>query len=237
MHTTIFQMIEQLLELSAFELEYQHRAKANPFSEKWLNSTRIRARTEKLKKFLYNHIKVIFESDFAESYYVTALKPYLRLSFMDLYQDIRAAAQLKEMDILYRTIFYRLSLDELFILLTNTISWEHLHYPALLENELIRICRDKNQEVSALNDDILKYYVRFLDVLSSQEIVSLFDLDALKNTIDTDIKLIGKEPLKSLHLFSDWPVVNREPFCDRFPQFKTNVSKKLVTSMQFQMNQ
>ena len=230
-------MIDNLLELSAFELEYQHRAKANPFSEKWLNSTRIRARTEKLKKFLYNHIKVIFESDFAESYYITALKPYLRLSFFDLIQDMRGSAQTNEMDVLYRTIFYRLSLDGLFILLTNTISWEHLHYPALLENALIRICRDSNQSVSSLNDDILKYYVRFLDVLSSQEIVSLFDLDALKNTIDTDLKLIGNEPLKSLHLFSDWPIVNREPFCDRFPQFKNNLSKKIVTTPQYQMNE
>ena len=130
------------------------------------------------------------------------------------------------MNILYTAIFYKLTLEELFILLTNVIMWEHQSYPSLLEQ---LICQEHQVQTDIdAGDDLLRYYIRFLDVLSSSEIISLFDLDALRNTIKLDYDKIGQKSLSSLLLFRDWPTLNTQSFHRRFPDFTQNLSQKIV---------
>jgi len=240
-------MITELIELTAFELEYQHRAKSNPFSEKWKNCTRTRSRGKRLKTYLYTKVSVILCTNYREKFYDIALEPFFHHSLAELLKSLKPLNELKNIkdvkqfpegpegeeesatppvDILYRVIFYRMSLDDLFILLTNVIAWEHQNYPALLENAIFQEFQIHGNKVA--NEDLFRYYLRFLDVLSSSEIISLFDLDALKFTVKTDCELIGEKPLNRLHLFTDWPTLNTEPFHRRFPQFKENLDKKMA---------
>ncbi|UYP48341.1 hypothetical protein NEF87_004626 [Candidatus Lokiarchaeum ossiferum] len=227
MKEIIFEIIENLLDLSAFELEYRHRAKSNPFSEKWINCTRSRARIKKVKNYLYSQIKIVLDSDKSQEFYEIALRPFIRQTLEEIQKSIVEFGESKE-NILYQAVFFKLSLDDLFILFTNLIAWEHQIYPALLEHAIFESSHIREEIVPT--DDYLRYYVRFLDVLSSSEIISLFDLDALKNTILSDQDQIDKKPLSSLHLFEDWPMLNLESFSHRFPHFKENLAQKMADS-------
>jgi hypothetical protein len=219
---TIFEVVNELLELSAFELEYRHRAKSNPFSEKWLNCTRTRARLTKLKNYLYEKIKILLVSEYRKDFYNVALFSFLKVTFEDLMDDFKQNIEMKQMELLYRKLYYRLTPDDLFILLTNLITWEHMKYPAILEYTLL----ENGTEVD--NFDFLIYYTRFLDVLSSSEIVSVFDLDALKNTIAKDVIIITTKSVDKLHIFKDWSGLSLVTFKTRFPNFKENLLKKSV---------
>ena len=61
-------------------------------------------------------------------------------------------------------------------------------------------------------------------------IISLFDLDALKHTIETDRKNLGVAPLMELNLYRDWPKVNDDSFEIRFPGFKLKLEQHLEMS-------
>jgi len=218
----------ELLDLAAFELEYQHKAKLNLFSEKWKNCTLTKSRQKKLKNYLYYHIKLILISENSKLFYEITLKPFIHHDYYTIMDNFKTSKEIVEKNLLYRLIFYNLTLDDLFILLTNVIAWEHQNYPALLENELLNKYSSEYEEGIQKNDDLFLYYIRFLDVLSSDEIVSLFDLDSLKFTIKRDFENIGVKPLESLFLFTDWPVFNTQSFFNRFPTFRENLSRKIA---------
>ncbi|WP_457556696.1 hypothetical protein [Candidatus Harpocratesius sp.] len=233
MKELIFEMMQELLDMTIFELEYNHRAKNNPFSEKWKNCTRTRSRVKKMQNYLYRAILVFLRSEKHEKFFNTVLRPFVHCNYSTFIESFKRQQKYKDknipldyMNILYQTIYFKLDLDEIFILLTNVIMWEHQSYPSLLE---YAICQEyQSQNDIDTSDDLLRYYIRFLDVLSSSEIISLFDLDALRNTIKIDYKKIGKKPLSSLLLFRDWPLLNTESFHRRFPHFKENLSHKIV---------
>src|SRR6056297_612524 len=126
MKNAIFQTMGKLLELSVLELEYQHRIKSNPFGEKWLNSRRTRYRIKTLKHFLYENIKKFLNSDYSRQFYEITLKPYFKIPYGELMEEISRSNADEEMDYFYRSIFYRLSLDQLFILMTNLLNFEHI---------------------------------------------------------------------------------------------------------------
>ncbi len=232
----IFKMMFELLDLSIFELEYTHRSKNALFSEKWKNSSLTRSRTKQMKQYLYRTILVFLRSDKHESFFETVLRPFVHCNYSEFVESFKNQQKFREgteiplenMNILYMAIFYKLTLEELFILLTNVIMWEHQSYPSILEHA---ICQEhQNQTDIDTSDDLLRYYVRFLDVLSSSEIISLFDLDALRNTIKLDFEKIGQKSLSSLLLFRDWPMLNTQSFHRRFPEFKQNLTQKIVKS-------
>lgn len=234
MKQQIFEMMYDLLDLSIFELEYTHRSKSNPFSEKWKNCTRTRSRVKRMKRYLYRAILVFLRSEKCEEFFETVLRPFVHCNYSEFVESFKNQQKqgnlenfpLEKVNILYRAVFYKLTLQELFILLTNVIMWEHQSYPSLLEEA---ICKEhQTQNDLDTSDDLLRYYVRFLDVLSSSEIISLFDLDALRNTIKLDYEKIGKKPLSALHLFRDWPLLNTSSFHQRFPNFKENLSEKIT---------
>ncbi|TFH30459.1 MAG: hypothetical protein E4G98_02010 [Promethearchaeota archaeon] len=234
MKETIFNMMYELLDLSSFELEYNNRSKSTPFSEKWKNSSLTRSRIKGLKYYLYRTIIIFLRSDKQTSFFETVLRPFVHCNYSEFVESFKnqqkfnegSEIPLENMNILYKVIFYKLTLEELFILLTNVITWEHQSYPSLLEHA---ICQEhQNQTDINTSDDLLRYYVRFLDVLSSAEIISLFDLDALRNTIQMDNENIGEKSLSSLLLFRDWPLLNTQSFHNRFPEFKQNLSQKMV---------
>jgi len=220
----------ELLELTAFELEYQNRAKLNIFSEKWKNCSLTKSRQKKLKDYLYYHIKIILFSENSKRFYEITLKPFIHHEYYTIMDSFKTSKDTSEKNLLYRMMYYKLTLEDLFILLTNVIAWEHQNYPALLENALLTKYCEEFEEGIQKNDDLLLYYVRFLDVLSSEEIISLFDLDSLKFTIKRDFGSIGNKnkPIESLFLFTDWPVFNSQTFFTRFPTFRENLSKKIA---------
>ncbi len=228
-------MINDVLRLSIFELEYQQHAKLNPFSEKWTNCNRTRTRIRGLRLYLYRQIRIILSTSYGEQFYNTAIRLFDTHQFPEFSASINRnferfpepneeVSDFKH-DLLYRLLYFTLTLDELFILFTNLITWEHQTYPVLLEAAIAT--RYFQKVPLQLGDDCLRYYVRFLDVLSSSEINSLFDLDALRTTIRLDTETIGEKPLSGLLLFQDWPLLNTEPFHRRFPQFKTNLERKI----------
>ncbi|MHA1521655.1 MAG: hypothetical protein ACTSVZ_07810 [Promethearchaeota archaeon] len=234
MKELIFKMMYELLDLSIFELEYTHRLKNNLFSEKWKNSSLTRSRSKNMKQYLYNSILIFLRSDKQKDFFETVLRPFVHCNYSEFVESFknqqkfgdRSEIPLENMNILYTSIFYKLTFEELFILLTNVIMWEHQSYPFLLEDA---ICQEhQNQTDIDTSDDLLRYYIRFLDVLSSTEIISLFDLDALRNTIKLDYEKIGQKSLSSLLLFRDWPTLNTQSFHGRFPEFKQNLSQKIV---------
>ena len=104
-----------------------------------------------------------------------------------------------------------------------------MKYPYLLETI---ICKEITSVHKIEDEKILRYYIRFLDVLSSPSIVSLFDLDALKHTLDEDYDRFEKVPLKELRLFTDWPVINPKTFTERFPEFQENLKQKKIMILQ-----
>ena len=226
--------MNDLLDISFFELEYSHRAKSNPFSEKWKNCTRTRSRQRQMQDYLYRAILIFLQYDNHTKFFETVLRSFVHCNYSEFIESFRRQQKysnkeeipLDDMNILYKSIYYRLSMEELFILFTNVIMWEHQTYPCLLENAIYH--KYKSQNDIDTSDDLLRYYIRFLDVLSSSEIISLFDLDALRNTIKQDYKQIGKKPLSSLFLFRDWPMLNTQSFHKRFPSFKENLSQKIV---------
>jgi hypothetical protein len=225
-------MIDELLNHTMFEMEYHHRAKSNPFSEKWINCTRSRTRIRKLKDFLYSRIKIILSLEKPQKFFQNALSQFIHRDYYE-FQDLQKACTPEtEEEPLYRLIYLKLTLDELFVLLTNVITWEHQAYPAILEYR-IREQLEHGKKLK-ISEDLLQYYLRFLDVLSSNEIISLFDLDALKNTIRLDEKLIEQKPLENLYLFKDWPELNQKSFNMRFPAFKSNVEKRSSAATQIQ---
>lgn len=227
-------MMNDLLDISIFELEYSNRAKSNPFSEKWKNCTRTRSRLRQMQDYLYRAIFIILQSENREKFFETVLRPFVHCNYSEFVESFKKQQKhsklenvpLEYMNILYKSIYYKLSIEELFILFTNIIMWEHQNYPYLLENAIYH--EYKSQNDIDTSDDLLRYYIRFLDVLSSSEIISLFDLDALRNTIKQDYKNIGKKPLSSLLLFRDWPMLNTQSFHKRFPAFRENLSQKIV---------
>ncbi len=178
-----------------------------------------------MKNYLYSQIKIVLDTDNSQDFYKTALRPFIRQPLSEILSSIDKFEKTKD-DILYKAIFIKLSLDDIFILYTNLIAWEHQIYPALLEHAIFESSHTRSEITPT--DDYLRYYVRFLDVLSSSEIISLFDLDALRNTIQSDQDLINVKPLSALHLFDDWPMLNLEPFSRRFPHFKENLAKKMA---------
>ena len=218
----------ELLELSAFELEYHNRAKLNLFSEKWKNCTLTKSRQKKLKNYLYHHIKIILFTENSKDFYEITLKPFIHHEYYSIMDNFKTSKESGEKNLLYRMIYFKHPLEDLFILLTNVIAWEHQNYPALLENALLTKYCEEYEEGIQKNDDLLLYYIRFLDILSSDEIISLFDLDSLKFTIKRDFGSIGIKPLESLFLFTDWPVFNSQTFFTRFPTFRENLSKKIA---------
>jgi len=221
-------MLEELLDLYTFELEYSHRMTSYTFSEKWINTTRSRARTRKLKKYLFSHVTIILKTECREDFYTTALRPILHKSYKEMDLSLQKTPLTDPENEIYLQIFYHLPLKDLFILFTNVINWEHQAYPALLEYMLIEKFNNKDVDQLELKDDLLRYYIRFLDVLSSNEIISLFDLDALRNTLRLDAEKITRKPLEDSILYTDWPVTNATPFEQRFPSFKDNIIKKQV---------
>ncbi len=215
-----------MLDFTMFEMEYRHRSKSNPFSEKWINCTRSRTRIHQLKDFLYDQINAILSLHQPKEFFDNLLNPFLHREYHEFQDLTEESIPKSEKDPLYHLIYIKMSLDGLFVLLTSVIMWEHQEYPAILESHLRAKLRAPTK--IELNDDVLQYYLRFLDVLSSTEIVSLFDLDALKNTIRLDRKNIGEKPLKNLYLFRDWPDVFQKPFHRRFPNFKLNLSGPVI---------
>jgi hypothetical protein len=230
----IFKMIEELIDISAFELEYRHRLD-NPFNEKWLNTSRTRDRIIRVRKFLYQHICIVLQSNSGESFYNLALRGYFKVPLYSLMQDIRSAQNNQETDPLYRLLLYKISLEELFIVYTNLVTWEHSHFPHILENMIFKEYMIVNNQLIE-SGDIFKYYIRVLDLLSSTAIVSLFDLDALKNTILTDKQKIGTQSLSQLRLFKDWPLENMQPFDQRFPGFREKIEQKFMDNQQLNWN-
>ena len=234
MREIIFDLVDELIDHSLFELEFQHRAKSNPFSEKWINCTRTRARTNRLRAYLYKNILIIMESDHHKSFFNVVLKNFVHISYSEFIQDLHETADSGDMDIIYRLIHYRLTPNELFILFTNVLTSEHVNWPAILEHAFLQKGLDSTivREIGPY----LEYYIRFMDVLSSADIISLFDLDALKNTIISDKPLLGEKTNEKLSLYRDWPVLNTTPAVKRFPDFIPRLSVKLVSVAQVQPN-
>jgi hypothetical protein len=223
---SIFKMIEDLIDIAAFELEFRHRLD-NPFNEKWINSSRTRARIQKVRKFLYQAILRILKSDNAEPFYNLALRPYFKYPVSNLIQSIAQKSDELPADPLYRLLFYKLPMNELFIIFTNVVTFEHQNFPYILEYLVIQE-QMTNPNQSIEGEDIFKYYIRVLDVLSSSSIVSIFDLDTLKTTVETDKMLFNQMPLKKLKLYTDWSLEGIIPFEKRFPNFRAGVERKIV---------
>lgn len=173
-------------------------------------------------------MSIILATESRESFYTTALRPILHKSYKEMDLSLQKIPLTNPENEIYIQIFYHLTLKDLFILFTNVITWEHQAYPALLEYMLVEKCRKKDINSLNLDDNLLRYYIRFLDVLSSNEIISLFDLDALRNTLRLDAEKISSKPLENSILYLDWPVTNATPFEQRFPSFKENIIKKQV---------
>ncbi len=227
MKEIIFNMLEELIELTTFELEFHHRMKSNLFSERWINCSRSRTRIKRMKNYLYISIKTILESHQKIEFFNIAVKPFILNNLNEILESIEISKKNgKAMDLLQEFIFYKLELNEIFIIFTNIVAWEHQIYPTLLEFKLFS-SHHQNIKMN-LTDDYLRYYIRFLDVLSSSEIISLFDLDALRHTIRSDEEYITQKSINTLHLFEDWPILNLESFSNRFPHFKENLSRKIV---------
>jgi hypothetical protein len=173
-------------------------------------------------------VTIILHTECRENFYNTALRPILHKSYKEMDLSLQKTPLTDPENEIYLQIFYHLPLKDLFILFTNVVNWEHQAYPALLEYMIIEKFHNKDVDSLDLNDDLLRYYIRFLDVLSSNEIISLFDLDALRNTLRLDAEKITKMPLENSILYADWPVTNATPFEQRFPSFKDNIIKKQV---------
>jgi hypothetical protein len=239
MHSKIFKNLIDLIELNIFESEWQ-KQKLNPFNEKWLHCSLTTSRTKTLRKFLTRHIKVILRTEHGEKFYNLALRNYVKIIFPYFLEDIDTTdklnqslshedSQLKKRSLLHTLIHYRMTLDDLFILLTNVTTWEHKQYPVLLEYALIKEFQEKNSEFLA-NDDIMKYYIRLLDVLSSPRIATQSDLETLQVTVQKDWDNWGTVPLNSLSLYEDWTLTNVDSLLVRFPNFKPNLEKKLFAT-------
>jgi hypothetical protein len=216
-------MIEDLIDISAFELEFRHRLE-NPFNEKWLNATRTRVRIQNLRKFLYSKILIIFKTKSGEAFYDNILKTYFKMSYQNVLQEIRQSNEEKTADTLYRLLFYKIPIQELFIIYTNLVNFEHQHFPYILQHLLTKEFTILDNKIID-SDDIFRYYIRVLDILSSTLIVSLFDLDALKNTVAMDKEHIGTSQLNQLRLYNDWPLHEVTPFDNRFPNFRTRLER------------
>lgn len=218
-------MIDYLLDLTIFTIEHERRS-GNPYNEKWLNSNRTRTRINKLKLFLFDHVKKFLRSKSGEPFFNSVLRREIKISYSELLQQMDIEGQDNP---LYFLIFYKMGLDELFMLLSQIIAWEHSNYPYLFES-LITQEIQKNPHIME-NEDILRYYIHFLDVLTGNEIISLFDLEALRYSISLDKDKFGEVELEKLKLFTDWVVQNPTPITQRFPEFKTRIAERISKSL------
>jgi hypothetical protein len=218
----IFDMIDYLLDLTIFTMEYERRSCGNPFNDKWLNSSRTRTRINKLKLFLYDHVKQFLKSKSGEPFFESVLRREVKIPFAELCQKMDINGQDNP---LYFIIFYKIDLDELFMFLSQLIAWEHSNYPHLFEELITK--EIKNNPQLAQNEDILRYYIHFLDVLTGSEIISLFDLEALRYSVSIDKDKFGKNCIEELKLFTDWKVQNPTPIHKRFPDYKTRITEQI----------
>ena len=204
---SVFDNMLEILNLAVFELEYQHRSKTS-FGEKWVNSSSTKTKIEKLKKFLYKNISEALQMPTSKEFHKIVIYPLLGVSHKalteEIWKNIRNPND-SAPNSLFNEIFYKMVPNELFILFTQIIDWEHKKYPILLDNVL---SQNKNIMKRADTQDVFDYYIYFMDVLSSEQIVSLFDLDALKHTVSRDMGEVGGESnyfvCNSSFLFEDW---------------------------------
>ncbi|MHA1820076.1 MAG: hypothetical protein ACTSU2_08460 [Promethearchaeota archaeon] len=226
MNKYVFRVMTIIADITEFELEYREKID-DPFMEKWLYTSINKHRQAKLRNFLYKWDITMLKSRYAKKFYNTILKEHLNLHFSTFMEELVKGTTNKK-SLLYELIYYKLKIEDLFVHLTQVINWEHLNYPYMLEYSIIYAYRKKHKILDNYTD-LFEYYIRFLDLLSSEYMKDIADIKELKKVLKEDNSKIGQMPLEELEMFKKWPLKEEKTFMERFPDFQENLNKELFT--------
>lgn len=191
-----------ILDFVRMELEHMEK-KDDPFYQRKLQTKFFHFKHNRLKKFIHRYIvkmigdpekmelvsKIADDQAFAGSDFHLQRFAYCSSIKNELFKLLRQRASIREIEQLLEGATF----EQEFVLLTLIMYWEHFHGQTLLKEIML-----EEGVGEAYEKHMSKLYKHFLDILDSEMIQSVEDLDKLEEEIVKDVALLDKLDLDEI---------------------------------------